>query len=116
MASEDINKMVRNTITPNPDKDCVAFAEQAMRISTPHSNLFRRTSCVQVISENGGRSKMKKRPKGRVISSQELLGDGRITTRPKAQTLVTNYKQSWLFDIPIVRNQLRACFRDLRKF
>lgn len=71
-ASKDINKIIR---TPYPDKDYVAFAEQAMRMweeVTPYCNFYHRTSWVQVISENSYRSKMKG-PKDRMISTQELL-------------------------------------------
>jgi sarcosine oxidase / L-pipecolate oxidase len=71
-ASKDINKIIR---TPYPDKDYVAFAEQAMRMwedVDPYRHFFHRTSWVQVISENSYRSVMKG-PKDRPISTQELL-------------------------------------------
>lgn len=71
-ASKDINKIVR---TVYPDKDYVAFAEQAMRIweeEAPYCDFYHRTSWVQVISENSHRSIMKT-PKDRMISTQELL-------------------------------------------
>lgn len=71
-ASKDINKIIR---TPYPDRDYVAFAEQAMRMwenAAPYRNFFHRTSWVQVISENSCRSVMKG-PKDQMISTHELL-------------------------------------------
>lgn len=71
-ASKDINKIVR---TVYPDKDYVAFAEQAMRSweeEAPYCNFYHRTSWVQVISENSHRGVMKT-PKDRMISTQDLL-------------------------------------------
>ena len=84
-ASKDINKIIR---TPYPDKDYVAFAEQAMRMweeVAPYRNFFHRTSWVQVISENSYRSVMKG-PKDRVISTQELLQMVGSHEKPKLNT------------------------------
>ena len=70
-ASKDISKIIH---TPYPDKDYVAFAEQAMRMweeVVPYCNFFHRTSWVQVIGKNSERSIMKG-PKDRLISVQEL--------------------------------------------
>ncbi len=71
-ASKDENKIIR---TVYPDKDYVAFAEQAMRMweeEDPYCKYYHRTAWVQVISENSHRSIMKT-PKDRKISTQELL-------------------------------------------
>ena len=71
-ASKDINKIIR---TPYPDKDYVAFAEQAMRMweeAVPYRNFFHRTSWVQVIGENSDRRIMKG-PKDRLISTNQLV-------------------------------------------
>jgi len=58
-----------------PDKDYVAFAEQAMKMweeEAPYCNFYHRTSWVQVISENSHRSIMKG-PKNKMISTQDML-------------------------------------------
>ena len=73
-ASKDINKIIRATY---PDKDYVAFAEQAMRMweeAVPYRNYFYRTSWVQVIGDdNNSNKRMIKGPKDRLISTHELL-------------------------------------------
>ena len=71
-ASKDINKIIRTTY---PDKDYVAFAEQAMRMweeAVPYRNYFHQTSWVQVIGDNSDR-RMMKGPKDRLISTDELV-------------------------------------------
>ncbi|KAL9099278.1 MAG: hypothetical protein Q9163_005201 [Psora crenata] len=71
-ASKDINKIIRTTY---PDKDYVAFAEQAMRMweeVVPYRNYFHRTSWVQVIGENS-EGRIMKGPKDRLISTHELV-------------------------------------------